>query len=70
MYLDFEKRHARPAAPDQLRTRSRYKARDACVLVDDHDLATGASGNPPQPLLEYLPFARGPGPRPIIARSA
>ncbi|GGU61154.1 hypothetical protein GCM10010211_27590 [Streptomyces albospinus] len=55
--------------PEQLRTRSWYDAPDAFVLVDDYDLVATGGGNPMQPLLEYLPFARDLGLRLIIARS-
>ncbi|MFF2807336.1 type VII secretion protein EccCb [Streptomyces sp. NPDC058000] len=54
--------------PEQLRNRSWYDAPDAFVLVDDYDLVATSSGNPLQPLLEYLPFARDLGLRLILAR--
>lgn len=40
------------------------------MIVDDYDLVATSSGNPLQPLLEYLPFARDLGLRLIIARSS
>ncbi|MFJ9411045.1 type VII secretion protein EccCb [Streptomyces sp. NPDC101393] len=55
--------------PEQLRNRSWYDLPDAFVLVDDYDLVATSSGNPLQPLLEYLPFARDLGLRLILARS-
>ena len=56
--------------PEQLRNRSWYDLPDAFVIVDDYDLVATSSGNPLQPLLEYLPFARDLGLRLIIARSS
>ena len=56
--------------PDQLRNRSWYDLPDAFVIVDDYDLVATSSGNPLQPLLEYLPFARDLGLRLILARSS
>ncbi|MFF4289643.1 type VII secretion protein EccCb [Streptomyces sp. NPDC001633] len=56
--------------PEQLRRRSWYDLPDAYVLVDDYDLVATSSGNPLQPLLEYLPFARDLGLRLILARSS
>ncbi|MEW1672691.1 type VII secretion protein EccCb [Streptomyces noursei] len=55
--------------PEQLRNRKWYDAPDAFVIVDDYDLVAPRSGNPLQPLLEYLPFARDLGLRLILARS-
>ncbi|MFE3652305.1 type VII secretion protein EccCb [Streptomyces sp. NPDC059152] len=54
---------------EQLRNRSWYDAPDAFVIVDDYDLVPTRGGNPLQPLLEYLPFARDVGLRLILARS-
>jgi S-DNA-T family DNA segregation ATPase FtsK/SpoIIIE len=56
--------------PEQLRNRSWYDLPDAFVIVDDYDLVATSSGNPLQPLLEYLPFARDLGLRVILARSS
>jgi S-DNA-T family DNA segregation ATPase FtsK/SpoIIIE len=56
--------------PDQLRNRSWYDLPDAFIIVDDYDLVATSSGNPLQPLLEYLPFARDVGLRIILARSS
>ncbi|KEF21764.1 secretion protein EccC [Streptomyces rimosus] len=56
--------------PEQLRNRSWYDLPDAFVIVDDYDLVATSSGNPLQPLLEYLPFARDLGLRLILARSS
>ncbi|MFD7918523.1 type VII secretion protein EccCa [Streptomyces sp. NPDC059740] len=56
--------------PQQLRDRSWYDLPDAFVIVDDYDLVATGSGNPLQPLLEYLPFARDVGLRLILARSS
>ncbi|GGX33298.1 type VII secretion protein EccCb [Streptomyces noursei] len=55
--------------PEQLRSRSWYDGPDAFVIVDDYDLVATGGGNPLQPLLEYLPFARDLGLRLILARS-
>ena len=56
--------------PEQLRNRSWYDLPDAFVIIDDYDLVATSSGNPLQPLLEYLPFARDLGLRLILARSS
>ncbi|GGV02980.1 type VII secretion protein EccC [Streptomyces albospinus] len=56
--------------PEQLRNRSWYDLPDAFVIVDDYDLVATSTGNPLQPLLEYLPFARDLGLRLIIARTS
>ncbi len=56
--------------PEQLRNRSWYDQPDAFVIIDDYDLVAVSSGNPLQPLLEYLPFARDLGLRVIIARNS
>ncbi|MFJ9418218.1 type VII secretion protein EccCa [Streptomyces sp. NPDC101227] len=56
--------------PEQLRNRSWYDLPDAFVIVDDYDLVATSTGNPLQPLLEHLPFARDLGLRLIIARNS
>jgi S-DNA-T family DNA segregation ATPase FtsK/SpoIIIE len=56
--------------PEQLRARNWYTGKDMFVIVDDYELVATASGNPLQPLVEFLPFARDIGLRMIIARSA
>ncbi|MFI9275909.1 type VII secretion protein EccCa [Kitasatospora sp. NPDC052896] len=56
--------------PEQLDERSWYHQPDAFVVVDDYDLVAVAGGNPLQPLLEYLPFARDLGLRVIVARNS
>ncbi|KUL51383.1 hypothetical protein ADL22_06175 [Streptomyces sp. NRRL F-4489] len=55
---------------EQLRARSWYDQPDVFVLVDDYDLVATSTGNPLQPLLEYLPFARDLGLRMVLARSS
>ncbi|AXI79678.1 type VII secretion protein EccCa [Peterkaempfera bronchialis] len=56
--------------PEQLRTRTWYTGKDMFVIVDDYELVATSSGNPLQPLMEFLPFARDIGLRVILARGA
>jgi S-DNA-T family DNA segregation ATPase FtsK/SpoIIIE len=54
--------------PDQLRDRSWWKGPDLYVIVDDYDLVASPSGNPLQPIAEFLPQARDIGLHVILAR--
>jgi len=54
--------------PDQLRDRSWWHGPDLYVIVDDYDLVASPSGNPLQPLAEYLPQARDIGLHLVLAR--
>ncbi|GLY01608.1 type VII secretion protein EccC [Actinoplanes sp. NBRC 101535] len=54
--------------PQMLRERSWWKGPKLYVLVDDYDLVAGASVNPLQPLLEFLPQARDIGLHLVITR--
>ncbi|HET8641455.1 MAG TPA: type VII secretion protein EccC, partial [Pseudonocardiaceae bacterium] len=55
---------------EQLRTRSWWSGPELFVVVDDYDLVATASGNPLDPLLEFLPQAKDVGLHLIIARRA
>jgi S-DNA-T family DNA segregation ATPase FtsK/SpoIIIE len=53
---------------EQLRNRSWWRGVDVVVLVDDYDLVSTPSGNPLQPLLEFVPQGRDLGLHLVIAR--
>lgn len=55
---------------EQLRRRSWYTGPEVFLLVDDYDLVATSSGNPLNPLLEYLPFARDIGLHIVLCRSS
>ncbi|MHA3023475.1 type VII secretion protein EccCb [Mycobacterium sp. BMJ-28] len=52
----------------QLRDRSWWSGPDIYIVVDDYDLVQVASGNPLDPLLDYLPLAKDLGLHVIVAR--
>ena len=52
----------------QLRTRSWWSGADIYLVIDDYDLAAGATGNPLAPLADYLPHAKDLGLHVIAAR--
>ncbi|MEC3919259.1 type VII secretion protein EccCa [Nocardia sp. CDC160] len=54
--------------PRQLRERSWWTGPEIYVVVDDYDMVVTATGNPLEPLLEYLPQARDIGLHLLIAR--
>jgi len=55
---------------EQLRTRSWWSGPELFVVVDDYDLVATQSGNPLDPLLEFLAQAKDVGLHLIIARRA
>jgi DNA segregation ATPase FtsK/SpoIIIE, S-DNA-T family len=55
---------------DQLRNRSWWSGPDLYVIVDDYDLVATQSGNPLDPLLEFLAQAKDVGLHLIVARRA
>jgi S-DNA-T family DNA segregation ATPase FtsK/SpoIIIE len=52
----------------QLRTRSWWSGPDIYLVVDDYDLAAGATGNPLAPLADFLPHANDVGLHVLVAR--
>ncbi|HKN99698.1 MAG TPA: type VII secretion protein EccCb [Pseudonocardiaceae bacterium] len=54
--------------PDQLRDNSWWRGPKLFVVVDDYDLVVTASGNPLQPLSEFLAQAKDIGLHMIVAR--
>ncbi|GAA3080800.1 hypothetical protein GCM10020254_26450 [Streptomyces goshikiensis] len=56
--------------PQQLRDRSWWTGPDVFIVIDDYDLVATSQGNPLNPLVEFLPFARDTGVRFIIARNS
>jgi DNA segregation ATPase FtsK/SpoIIIE, S-DNA-T family len=52
----------------QLRTRSWWSGPDIFLVIDDYDLAVGATGNPLTPLADLLPHAKDLGLHVIVAR--
>ncbi|WP_349271086.1 type VII secretion protein EccC [Mycolicibacterium parafortuitum] len=52
----------------QLRDRSWWSGPELYVLVDDYDMVAGATGNPLNPLAEFLPHAKDIGLHLIVAR--
>ena len=52
----------------QLRTRSWWSGPEIYLVIDDYDLAAGATGNPLTPLADFLPHARDLGLHVIVAR--
>ncbi|MCM6776133.1 type VII secretion protein EccCa [Nocardia sp. CDC159] len=56
--------------PQQLKDRSWWQGPELFVVVDDYDLVASQSGNPLQPILEYLPLGRDVGLHLILARRA
>jgi len=53
---------------EQLKARSWWKGPEVFVVVDDYDLVATQSGNPLQPLSEFLPQAKDVGLHMILAR--
>ncbi|OMC08802.1 type VII secretion protein EccCb [Mycolicibacter heraklionensis] len=53
--------------PQQLRAGSWWSGPQLYVVVDDHDLVAGTTGNPLTPLLEFLPHAGDVGLHLIVA---
>ncbi len=53
---------------EQLRARSWWKGPEVFVVVDDYDLVVTQSGNPLQPLSEFLPQAKDVGLHMILTR--
>ncbi|WP_020498892.1 type VII secretion protein EccC [Sciscionella marina] len=53
---------------DQLKNRSWWKGPELFVIVDDYDLVATQSGNPLQPLGEFLPQAKDVGLHMIVTR--
>jgi S-DNA-T family DNA segregation ATPase FtsK/SpoIIIE len=54
--------------PEQLREHSWWRGPDLFVVVDDYDLVATASGNPLQPLSEFLAQAKDVGLHLIVVR--
>lgn len=54
--------------PAQLRDRSWWSGPEIYVVVDDYDMVATSSGNPLEPLLEFLPQARDIGFHLVVAR--
>ena len=52
----------------QLRTRSWWSGPDIYLIIDDYDLAAGATGNPLASLADFLPHAKDLGLHVIVAR--
>jgi DNA segregation ATPase FtsK/SpoIIIE, S-DNA-T family len=52
----------------QLRTRSWWSGPDIYLIIDDYDLAAGATGNPLAPLADFLPHAKDLGLHVVLAR--
>ncbi|MDT5019416.1 MAG: segregation ATPase FtsK/SpoIIIE, family, partial [Mycobacterium sp.] len=52
----------------QLRTRSWWSGPEIYLVVDDYDLAAGATGNPLTPLADFLPHAKDLGLHVVVAR--
>ena len=52
----------------QLRTRSWWSGPDIYLIIDDYDLAAGATGNPLAPLADFLPHAKDLGLHVVVAR--
>jgi DNA segregation ATPase FtsK/SpoIIIE, S-DNA-T family len=52
----------------ELRTRSWWSGPEIYLVIDDYDLAAGATGNPMTPLADYLPHAKDLGLHFIVAR--
>jgi S-DNA-T family DNA segregation ATPase FtsK/SpoIIIE len=52
----------------QLRTRSWWSGPDIFLVIDDYDLAAGATGNPLASLADFLPHAKDLGLHVIVAR--
>ncbi len=52
----------------QLRTRSWWSGPDIYLVIDDYDLAAGATGNPLAPLADFLPHAKDLGLHVVVAR--
>src|SRR5437588_419473 len=53
---------------EQLKNRSWWSGPELFVVVDDYDLVATQSGNPLQPLAEFLPQAKDVGLHMILAR--
>jgi ESX secretion system protein EccC len=65
----LEKRLPGPdVTPEQLRTRSWWKGLELFIVVDDYDLVATPSGNPLQPLANFVAQARDIGLHLIITR--
>lgn len=54
--------------PEQLSARDWWEGPDVTVVVDDHDLVGGISGNPLAPLAELIPHAVDIGLRVVVGR--
>ncbi|MGN2641599.1 type VII secretion protein EccCa [Nocardia takedensis] len=54
--------------PQQLRERSWWTGPEIYIVVDDYDMVATSSGNPLEPLLEFLPQARDIGMHLVVAR--
>ncbi len=52
----------------QLRTRSWWSGPEIYLVIDDYDLAAGATGNPLTPLADFLPHAKDLGLHLVVAR--
>ena len=52
----------------QLRARSWWSGPDIYLVIDDYDLAAGATGNPLAPLADFLPHANDLGLHIVVAR--
>ncbi|MBO0855478.1 MAG: type VII secretion protein EccCb, partial [Nocardia sp.] len=54
--------------PQQLRERSWWSGPEIYIVVDDYDMVATGSGNPLEPLLEFIPQARDIGMHLIVTR--
>ena len=64
-------KHVCPATnvtQQQLRARSWWSGPDIYLVIDDYDLAAGATGNPLAPLADFLPHAKDLGLHIVVAR--
>ncbi|WP_068179481.1 type VII secretion protein EccCb [Mycobacterium sp. UM_CSW] len=52
----------------QLRARSWWSGPDIYLVLDDYDLIANPGGNPLEPVVEYLPYARDIGLHLVVAR--
>ena len=68
--LDELRRRMPPADASQalLRAGSWWSGPEIYVVVDDYDLVAGVTGNPLEPIIEYLPYATDLGLHLVIAR--
>jgi S-DNA-T family DNA segregation ATPase FtsK/SpoIIIE len=56
------------ATQQQLRTRSWWSGPEIYLVIDDYDLAAGATGNPLTPIADFLPHAKDLGLHLVVAR--